>query len=167
MTRFRVGEILQRFQLYLSTVGNQRNCGQTKQPRRRDWHRSLGGKKMETNPMKIKWLYGGILASAIAIPAFGQISVTIGTPPPPIRYEVRPAMPGEGYVWVDGYWGVNSGRYVWVPGVWRRPPYAGAYWSHPHYDHYQNGWQMHEGHWDHEDHGDHHHDDHHDDHHGH
>jgi hypothetical protein len=116
--------------------------------------------------MKAKWLYGGILASAIAIPAFGQISVTIGTPPPPIRYEVRPAMPGAGYVWVDGYWGVRGGRYVWVPGVWQRPPYAGAYWSHPHYDHYNNGWQMHEGHWDHEDHGNHH-DDHHDDHHGH
>ena len=117
--------------------------------------------------MKAKWLYGGILASAIAIPAFGQISVTIGTPPPPIRYEARPPMPGAGYVWVDGYWGPDHGRYVWIPGVWQRPPYAGAYWSHPHYDHYQNGWQMHEGHWDHEDHGDHHHDDHHDDHHGH
>ncbi len=29
-------------------------------------------------------------------------------------------------------------------------------WSHPHYDHYDHGWQMHEGHWDREDHGDHH-----------
>jgi WXXGXW repeat (2 copies) len=118
--------------------------------------------QMETKTMKAKWLYGGVLASAIAIPAFGQISVSIGTPPPPIRYEVRPAMPSPGYVWVDGYWGVNGGRYVWVPGVWRRPPYAGAYWSHPHYDHYNDGWHMHEGHWDHEDHGDHH-----EDHHGH
>jgi hypothetical protein len=118
--------------------------------------------QMETKTMKAKWLYGGVLASAIAIPAFGQISVSIGTPPPPVRYEVRPAMPSPGYVWVDGYWGANGGRYVWVPGVWRRPPYAGAYWSHPHYDHYNDGWHMHEGHWDHEDHGDHH-----EDHHGH
>ena len=38
-------------------------------------------------------------------------------------------MPGEGYAWVDGYWGDRGGRYVWVPGVWQRPPYAGAYWS--------------------------------------
>jgi hypothetical protein len=45
---------------------------------------------------------------------------------------------------------------VWAPGVWRRPPYAGAYWEHPHYDHYSQGWAYHEGHWDHEDHGDHH-----------
>jgi hypothetical protein len=115
--------------------------------------------------MKVKWLYGGILASvlasAIVVPAFGQVSIMIGTPPP-LRYETRPPIPGEGFVWVDGYWGARSGRYVWVPGVWQRPPYAGAYWSHPHYDHYNNGWQLHEGHWDHEDHGDHH-----DDHHGH
>jgi len=127
--------------------------------------------------MKAKWLYGGILASAIAIPAFGQITITIGAPPPPIRYEVRPPMPGEGYVWIDGYWGAQGRRYVWVPGAWQRPPSEGVYWSHPHYDHYEDGWHMHEGHWDREDHDDHHdrddhhhdHDDHHDhnDHHDH
>jgi hypothetical protein len=53
-------------------------------------------------------------------------------------------------------WGVDSRHYVWVPGRWERPPYEGAYWSHPHYDHYPEGWRMHEGHWDREDHGDHH-----------
>ncbi len=83
------------------------------------------------------------------------IGVTIGQPPPPIRYERRPPMPGEGYIWQDGYWGVSRGRYVWVPGLWQQAPYQGAYWSHPHYDHYQDGWRMHEGHWDREDHGDH------------
>ena len=45
-------------------------------------------------------------------------------------------MPGPGYAWVDGYWNWGGDRYVWVPGVWRRPPYAGGYWTHPHYDHY-------------------------------
>jgi hypothetical protein len=28
----------------------------------------------------------------------------------------------------------------------------GAYWTHPHYDHYREGWQWHEGHWDRENH---------------
>ena len=84
------------------------------------------------------------------------IGVTIGQPPPPMPYyEPQPPMPGDGYSWVDGYWGVNQGRYVWFPGRWERPPYAGAYWSHPHYDHYEDGWRMHPGHWDHEDHGEH------------
>ena len=107
---------------------------------------------------------GVAVFSTAAAPAFAQIGIVIGrTPPPPIRYERRPPPPGAGFAWIDGYWGVNGGRYVWVPGRWGRPPYAGAYWSHPHYDRYEDGWHYHEGHWDREDHGDHH-DDHHDDH---
>ena len=107
---------------------------------------------------------GVAVFSTAAAPAFAQIGIVIGrTPPPPIRYERRPPPPGAGFAWIDGYWGVNGGRYVWVPGRWDRPPYAGAYWSHPHYDRYEDGWHYHEGHWDREDHGDHH-DDHHDDH---
>ena len=106
--------------------------------------------------MKTKWLASLVLASAITAPAFAQVGIYIGHAPPPLRYEVRPAIPGPGYTWVDGYWNWAGGRYVWAPGVWRRPPYAGAYWTHAHYDHYDRGWAYHEGHWDHEDHGDHH-----------
>jgi hypothetical protein len=116
--------------------------------------------------MKTNWLCHIFAASALAItiPASGQISVYIGTPPPPLRYEVVPVAPAPGYVWIGGYWGVEGNRYVWVPGRWQRPPYGGAYWYHPHYDHYDKGWEYHEGHWDHEDHGNHHdHDDHHHD----
>jgi WXXGXW repeat (2 copies) len=121
---------------------------------------------------KSKLLVGALTMAAVAAtgfstPASAQIAIVIGRqPPPPMRYERRPPMPGEGYAWVDGYWGNNGGRYVWVPGRWDHAPYAGAYWSHPHYDHYQDGWHLHEGHWDKDDHGDHyndHHDDHHDD----
>jgi hypothetical protein len=106
--------------------------------------------------MKIKWMASLILASALTAPAFARVGVYVGVAPPPLRYEVRPPTPGPGYVWADGYWNWVGSRYVWAPGVWRRPPYPGAYWSHPHYDHYPNGWALHEGHWDHEDHGDHH-----------
>jgi WXXGXW repeat (2 copies) len=116
---------------------------------------------------KTKWILNGLVAATLVSPAFGQVGIYIGQAPPPMRYEARPPMPGPGYAWIDGYWGVRGGRYVWTGGRWDRPPYPGAYWSHPHYDHYQQGWQVHEGHWDHEDHGDHH-DDHHDNgHHGH
>jgi hypothetical protein len=102
-------------------------------------------------------LIAALLASTAAVPAVGQIGVVIGRePPPPMRYERRGPMPGQGYVWIDGYWNWRGGRYVWVPGRWDRPPYAGAYWSHPHYDRYEDGYHFHEGHWDREDHGDHH-----------
>lgn len=106
--------------------------------------------------MKAKTIAGIVIAATLAVPAFGQFSVYIGSTPPPLRYERRPQVPGQGFVWVDGYWGNDGRRYNWVPGHWQQPPYPGAFWSHPHYDHYQQGWQQHEGHWDREDHGDHH-----------
>jgi hypothetical protein len=111
---------------------------------------------------ELKWkrmMFGAALAAAMSVPASAQVAfgVQIGrTPPPPLRYEARPRMPGPGYVWTEGYWRWDRGRYVWAPGVWQRPPYAGAYWTHPHYDHYADGWHYHEGHWDREDHDDHH-----------
>ena len=112
--------------------------------------------------MKAKWIVAAITTASFAVPAFSQIGIYIGRTPPRPRYEVRPVAPGEGYVWTDGYWNNQGGRYVWVGGRWQQPPFAGAYYTLPHYDRYQQGWRMHEGHWDHEDHGDHH-----DDHDGH
>ncbi len=102
--------------------------------------------------MKLKWMYGLLLSTAIVVPSFGQVSVYIRRSPPPERYERQTDAPGPGYTWVDGYWTPNGRHYRWVEGHWQQPPYEGAYWSHPHYDHYQQGWQMHEGHWDREDH---------------
>jgi hypothetical protein len=107
---------------------------------------------------KLKLLVGALslgMFAAFTVPAQAQIGIVIGRTPPPMRYERRPPEPGPGYAWVDGYWGVSHGRYQWVGGRWDRPPYQGAYWNHAHYDHYNDGWHLHEGHWDHEDHGDH------------
>jgi hypothetical protein len=107
--------------------------------------------------MKLKWLESAALTSVLAVPAFSQVGIYIGrNPPPPLRYEAQPPIPGPGYVWIDGYWGWRDGRYIWFPGRWNRPPYEGGYWVHSHWDHYPEGWRLHEGHWDREDHGDHH-----------
>jgi hypothetical protein len=98
--------------------------------------------------MKTKWLLRGVLAAAtLGVPAFGQISVYIGTPPPPIRYEVPPPMPQVGYVWMPGYWAPYGGRYVWAPGRWSRPPYYGAAWRGGGWDHDGRGWRYREGYW--------------------
>lgn len=113
--------------------------------------------------MKMKWFAAAALAAVCAVPAAqAQVGIYIGRTPPPLRYENRGPMPGPGYAWQDGYWGNKGGRYVWVGGRWNQTPYEGAYWSHPHYDHYRQGWQMHEGHWNHAD-ADHHEEEHHDD----
>ena len=105
--------------------------------------------------MKLNWLVGAVLVAAVAVPASAQLRIYIRTGPPPVRYERHYESPGPGYVWTDGYWNQDRGRYVWVGGRWQQPPYEGGYWSHPHYDHDRQGWRMHEGHWDHEDHGHH------------
>jgi hypothetical protein len=96
----------------------------------------------------------GLMTFALAAtPARAQVGfVHIGQAPPPLRYEARPPMPGPGFAWIDGYWEPWQGRYRWHPGRWDRAPYEGAYYVHPHYDHYPDGWHMHEGYWGREDH---------------
>lgn len=54
-------------------------------------------------------------------------------PPPAPYYAYRPAYPGPGYTWVDGYYYPVGPRYVWRAGYWGRPPYRGAFWVGPRY----------------------------------
>ena len=103
--------------------------------------------------MKLNWLLGAVFAAALVVPASAQVSIYVRTGPPPVRYEQRVQAPGQGYIWVDGYWTPQGRHYRWVAGRWEQPPFQGAYWSHPHYDHERQGWRLHEGHWDREDHG--------------
>jgi len=83
--------------------------------------------------LRAKWFYSIVAASALTLPAFSQIQIYIGPPPPVIRYEVRPPMPAESFIWTDGYWGAHGGRYVWVPGHYMAPR-RGYHWVPDHYD---------------------------------
>jgi hypothetical protein len=58
----------------------------------------------------------------------GGYAYYASTPPPPVRVEARGVPPGEGFVWVDGFWAVRGGAYTWEPGRWTRPPRARAAW---------------------------------------
>ena len=42
--------------------------------------------------------------------------------------DVRPPMPGPGYIWIDGYEN-EFGQFM--PGYWALPPYAGSFWVAP------------------------------------
>ena len=99
--------------------------------------------------MKSKWLLGFVVASALSAPAFGQIQIYIGTPPPPIRYEAPPPIPGEGFAWTAGFWEPHGPHYRWVPGRYVRAPYPGAHWTPARYEHGDKGWRMHQGYWEH------------------
>ena len=99
--------------------------------------------------MKLNWICGVVFAIALTIPAAGQIGVYIGGAPPPLRYERRGPTPGPGLRLGRGVLGPGMGTTTggWQ-GVGTVRPTKGAYWNHPHYDHYREGWRMHEGHWD-------------------
>lgn len=64
-------------------------------------------------------------------------------PPQPVVVYARPACPGPGYVWVDGYSYPSGPRYYWRAGYWGRPPYVGARWVGPRYERHR----YYHGHW--------------------
>src|SRR5262249_41449198 len=65
------------------------------------------------------------------------ISVRIGPPLLPV-YE-QPICPGEGYIWIPGYWAYSDGDgYYWIPGTWALPPEEGLLWT-PGYWGWQDG----------------------------
>lgn len=67
-----------------------------------------------------------------------SIGISIGTPPPPVRYEVVPP-PRAGYVWAPGYWNWGGSSYVWVGGTWHR--------DRPGYVYYRPRWERDGDHW--------------------
>lgn len=85
----------------------------------------------------------------VAGTALGQtnvsIGINIGPPPPPRLMYAHPPAPGLGHVWVDGYWGVDAGRYMWFNGYWAQPPVIGAVWMAPRYE--KGKWYK--GYWNH------------------
>ena len=88
----------------------------------------------------------GLVVLLLATTIFGQISIgiQIGAPPAPKVLKVRPAAPGPGYTWVDGYWYPVGKKYVWHAGYWTHPPYEEARWVPPHHD----GKMYYAGYWD-------------------
>lgn len=85
-----------------------------------------------------KILAFSLLAAALgsAPAAFGQVSigVSIGPPPAPRVIRVRPRQPGPDFMWVDGYWYAERGRWIWHNGYWTRAPFGGARWVAPRYE---------------------------------
>jgi WXXGXW repeat (2 copies) len=79
-----------------------------------------------------KALLGMVLLAGSAFAGPGiSIGIGFGTPAPIAI--ARPACPGPGYVWVDGYYGQN---HAWVPGLWRRPAVVVAPRSFGYYHRY-------------------------------
>ncbi|MBS0499434.1 MAG: YXWGXW repeat-containing protein [Burkholderiaceae bacterium] len=93
---------------------------------------------------------GALLGGCAVVPApvavaDGDVYATVAPPPPP--YEVVPAVPYVGAVWIGGYWNWYGGRHVWVPGRYVRPR-PGYHWEPHHWEHGpRGGWALRGGHW--------------------
>ncbi len=81
--------------------------------------------------------------TALAQVSFG-VGIRIGPPPPPRVERVVPVTPGPGYIWINGYWFAERGKWRWHAGYWTLPPYAGARWISARHD----GALFYEGFWD-------------------
>ena len=66
--------------------------------------------------------------------------------PPPLPVYEQPPCPGEGYLWVPGYW-AYAGGYYWVPGTWVMPPAVGLLWTPGYWGFVGGAYAWHAGYW--------------------
>lgn len=74
-------------------------------------------------------------------------SVFVNIAPPCDVDEDIAASPGEGFVWVKGYWAWDGSRYVRVHGHYVARPHAYAVWVPGHWSEHHGKWRWHEGYW--------------------
>ena len=67
--------------------------------------------------------------------------------PPAPYYEVQPALPYPGAIWINGYWNWSGNRHHWVPGRYERPR-PGYRWQPHRWDRSpRGGWYLQGGGW--------------------
>lgn len=62
------------------------------------------------------------ISIGIGVGGYGPVYAPVPPPPPVME---QPPCPGDGYVWVDGYWSPDGPRFYWRQGYWRAPAYYG------------------------------------------
>ena len=70
----------------------------------------------------------------------------VSQPPPQLPEYGQPPCPGDGYLWVPGYW-AYSGGYYWVPGTWVLPPQVGLLWTPGYWGFAGGAYIWHAGYW--------------------
>ena len=88
-------------------------------------------------------------ATLVPLAAAAQVSLSITLAPPPLPYYAQPPVPGDGYIWVPGYWAWNAddSDYYWVPATWVLAPGEGELWTPGWWDFQAAGYLWHAGYW--------------------
>jgi hypothetical protein len=70
-----------------------------------------------------------VIMLAIPVASSAGIIFSVEIAPPPLPIYEQPLCPGEGYIWVPGYWAYADDGYFWVPGTWVLAPEPGFLWT--------------------------------------
>jgi hypothetical protein len=71
-----------------------------------------------------------VLAIALATSvSFAGVFISVNFAPPALPVYAQPVCPGDGYLWVPGYWAYAPAGYYWVPGTWVLAPAPGLLWT--------------------------------------
>jgi hypothetical protein len=90
-----------------------------------------------------------VLLAGTATTSAAQIRISVAFGPPALPVFEQPLCPGEGYIWVPGYWAWDPdfGDYYWVPGTWVLAPEVGYLWTPPYWAWADGGWAFYDGYW--------------------
>src|ERR1700687_779294 len=117
-----------------------------------------GNDKAKGNTMRIpticilrslRFMSFALLLLAMSALGFAQISISINIAPRELPVYEQPAIPGDGYLWVPGYWAYSDDAdgYFWVPGTWVMPPQAGLLWTPGYWGWGDRGYVFNDGYW--------------------
>ncbi len=76
-----------------------------------------------------------------------RLGVMVSVGPPDLPWYPQPVCPGNGYIWVPGYWAYGSFGYYWVPGAWVFPPTVGLLWTPGYWSSEGGHYRWHPGYW--------------------
>jgi len=103
--------------------------------------------------MRITFFFRSLLFAFVILvlsaASVAQVSVVIRIGPPALPIYEQPLCPGEGYLWVPGYWAYDYDYddYYWVPGTWVLAPEPGLLWTPGYWGWASDRFIFHEGYW--------------------
>lgn len=97
----------------------------------------------------IRSLLFALVMLAMSAASFAQVGVFITIGPPALPVYEQPLCPGEGYLWVPGYWAYDYDYddYYWVPGTWVLAPEVGFLWTPGYWAWEGDRFFFHQGYW--------------------
>ena len=83
------------------------------------------------NVSLLRWLLllAGVLIVSSAALAQVSVGISVHVGPPALPVYEQPACPGDGFIWIPGYWYWGPDGYFWVPGTWVIAPRVGFLWT--------------------------------------